>query len=245
MKVLVTRPAAQAGEFCTLLEQAGFEPILMPALEIVPLEPGASLGQALQEIDGYDWIVFTSVNGVDAVARFISSIPLETRIAAIGPATAAAVESRFRKPNVVPDEFLSEAIDPALGEVRDLKILLARADIARPELTERLRARGAQVTEAAAYEIRRAAAPAHLAQPNVITATSSSAARATFENLSQLGHHDWAQELPWICIGPVTAATASELGCSVAAIAHPYTIPGLLRALIAFAKEDRANARTA
>ena len=243
VKVLVTRPREQAAGLVRELDEQGATAILMPVIEIVPVAPDSPLDQALRWIGTYDWVVFTSVNGVAAAAKRIDSIPGNVKIAAIGPATAAACADNFRKPDVVPDEYLSEAIAPALGDVRGKKILLARADIARNELAVDLKYRGAIVDEVAAYHIRPVENPEPPKErPDFISATSSSAVRSTVICLNSLNLGNWVEEIPWICIGPVTEATARELNCKVAATAGEYTSGGLVQALIDYVRKEKVNA---
>lgn len=243
VKVLVTRPEGQAQALVDELERHGAIPLLMPAIRIASVESGSSLEQALSRIGEFDWIVFTSVNGVQAVAKILPALPDSIKIAGIGPATCSAIEEAFRAPDAMPDEYLSEAIAPALGDVSGKRVLLARADIARQELAHILRAKGAVVEEVAAYRILNDEdAPIPATRPDVITVTSSSAATSTFHHLVKHGFQSWATDVPWVCIGPVTAKTARELGCNVAATADEYTISGLVKALIELSLKEKASA---
>lgn len=237
-RILVTRPAGQAQELAARLESYGAIPVFLPAIEIKPLEDPSALDNALSEIASFDWVVFTSVNGVQAVAEHISCLPIGLRIAAIGPSTASAVSELFRAPDVVPEEFVSEAIAPLLGDVNGKRILLARADIARQNLAHLLREAGAEMVEVAAYHIVPAASsPLPEQAPDVITATSAASARALAERFVSQGHAEWLQ-LPWVCIGPITAEAARSLGCNVVATAVKYTADGLVDALL---KQDEES----
>lgn len=240
-RVLVTRPRAQAEALVRLVEREGATAIVMPAIKIVPadIEP---LIRAFAEIESYDWIIFTSVNGVAAAAPYLKRIPDAVRIAAIGPSTAKAVEDAYRKPDVIPAEFISDAISPALGDVEGKRILLARADIARRDLAIDLQSRGAKISEVATYRIENPGPVGFIENADFITVTSSSAVRGTIENLNAAGREDWIATIPWVCIGPVTAKTATELGCFVCAVAERYTIEGLLDALIMCASKEAAHA---
>jgi uroporphyrinogen-III synthase len=155
------------------------------------------------------------------------------KIAAIGPATAEALHQRGALVHLMPAEYRAEAILDEIGDVAGQRILLPRADIARPTLADGLRALGAQVDEVAAYRTVAGVPPppafdALRAGVDVITFTSSSTARNFVALTAGLDYGD-----PLIaCIGPVTATTARELGLHVDVVAKEYTIDGLLNALI-------------
>lgn len=235
--VLVTRPRGQAAALVEPLEALGARVFALPAIEIVPPESFEELDAALCDLDRSDWLVLTSVNGVAAVKERFDALGLRnafgTRIAAIGPATAEAATKAFKAPDLVPDEYVSEAIAEAMGEVRGKRILLARADIARKELANILRERGAIVEEVTAYRIVAPDGAVELPEsaPDIITLTSSSAARGTLEILRREGKEAWMSEARLACIGPITASTVRELGYEVAVMADEYTVPGLVKAL--------------
>jgi uroporphyrinogen III methyltransferase/synthase len=243
LRVLVTRTREQAGRLAEGLRALGAEPVECAVIETAPPLDWAPLDRAIGELGAYRWIAFTSANGVEA---FFARLALAgrdaralagARLAAIGPATAAALAARGLRADVVPAEFVAEALADALGDVRGARVLLARADIARPALAERLRAAGALVDEVVAYRtVRPEGLEARLRQAlagaDVVTFTSSSTVRNLFE---ALGPSEAAQALRGVavaCIGPVTAQTARELGLEPAVVAEEYTIEGLLEALV-------------
>ena len=240
-KILVTRPREQAKTFADKLSELGAEPILLPAIDIAPLTNSFELDNALLKLDRFDWIVFTSVNGVDAVRSRMAALRVSSeklaarRLAAIGPATADALTAFCRKPDVVPDEYVAEAIARHIPDVAGKKFLLARADIARPDLAILLRERGADVTEIAAYRIVLAGRKELDERPDFITLTSSSAAKATLEGLDQ---EKWLRDTPLVCIGPVTAATVRDMGYDVAATAQDYTTDGIIKALVSLVEGE-------
>jgi uroporphyrinogen-III synthase len=237
-RVVVTRPQDQAEELCDRLRAMGAEPIFFPVIAIVPPERGGALDQAISRLAEYDWIIFTSVNGVEHFwARLTAhdgprpSAP-RSKIAAIGPATAEALRQRGVSVHLMPAEYRAEAILDVIGDVAGQRILLPRADIARPVLAEGLRAMGAWVDEAPAYHTVQgnpppAAFDALRTGVDVVIFTSSSTVR-NFVALTQgLNYGD-----PLVaCIGPVTAATAHELGLRVDMVAEEYTVDGLLETL--------------
>ena len=243
-RIVVTRPRAQADPFATAFETAGAVPILFPVIEIGPISDTTALDRALQKLHCYDWLVLTSVNGVQVVwERFsalgLEAVPQDTHVAAIGPKTAAALEERGVPPDFIPSEYVAEAILPGLGDLRGRWVLLPRADLARSALP-----RAIQVADGVAHEI----AVYHTlpTQPDpeavralkqgadVVTFTSSSTVR-NFVALIQRAGLD-ANNLPgkpiFACIGPITAGTAQEEGLPVDVVAEEYTTEGLLRALM-------------
>jgi uroporphyrinogen III methyltransferase/synthase len=245
--VLVTRTRQQASALSTRLRALGAAAIELPTIEITPPGDWAPLDAAIARLASYDWIVFTSVNGVASFWERLVQAGLDARalhgveVAAIGPATAAALESHGLQSDYVPGEYVAEAVAAGLGDVHGLRILLPRADIARPALAELLREAGADVVEVTAYHTRRPdidtdALRDLLAGITVVTFTSSS----TVRNLVAM-IHDAGLELPGVlagaviaCIGPITAGTAREAGLPVQIMAEEYTIEGLVSALVEY-----------
>lgn len=238
-RILVTRPRAQAAGLCERLAALGADPILFPTIEIGPAADDGPLDSALRQLAHYHWLIVTSVNGVQAVWRRLAALgragqplPGQLRVAAIGPATAAALEQHGVRPALIPDEYVAEAILAQIGEVAGLQILLPRADLARELLAEALARRGAVVHEITAYRTVPAAPdPAGLAAlrrgVDAVTFTSSS----TVRNFVALAGRDLGAARV-ACIGPVTAETARELGLPVHVIAREYTTAGLAAALV-------------
>lgn len=248
--VLVTRPKHQSDTAVAELERLGATVFALPAIEIAPLEDYSALDQALRSLRDYDWVVLTSVNGVRAVETRMEALGLpfsdlaDRSLAAIGPATAAEIERICRKPDLVPQDFVSEAIAEALPAIAGKRFLLARADIARKDLANILRTGGAQVDEVAAYRIVKSSEEAHLPEscPDYITLTSSSAARSTCDLLKSNGKEKWMEESHLVTIGPITSATVRELGFTVAAEAAEFTVPGLIQALVEHAQKEPIHA---
>jgi len=244
LRVVVTRPEDQAEELCDRLRALGAEPLLFPTIAIVPSEVGGPLDQAIAQLPDYDWIIFTSVNGVEHFwARLVEVRPssagdgegelsIRGKVAAIGPATADALRQRGAPVHLMPAEYRAEAILDEIDDVAGQRILLPRADIARPALADGLRATGARVDDVRAYRTVRGKPPsaafdALRAGVDVVTFTSSSTVRNFVSLTEGLDFGD-----PLIaCIGPVTAATAHELGLHVDLVAGTYTIDGLLESL--------------
>jgi uroporphyrinogen-III synthase len=242
-RVVVTRPRAQATDLSEKLAALGMQPILFPTIEIVPPEDDALLAQAALQVEQFDWVVFTSVNGVHAFMQRMHDAgkgagALErVGVAAIGPATAQALAAQGIQPRAVPDEYVAERIPDQLGEVMGRRILLPRARIAREALAVELRRRGAIVQEVPAYDTR-AAQPgpqdwAQLRQGvDVLTFTSSSTVREWLALMASQPDVPVGGALV-ACIGPITAQTAHEQGLHVDIVAQVYTTTGLVQAIAA------------
>ena len=260
-RILVTRPRAQAADLCDKLAALGAEPILFPTIEIAPMDDYSALDQAIAALDKYQWIIFTSVNGVaafwDRLTVVGASLVPALKIASIGPATAQALEKRGVRATFIPEEYVAEAILEGMGDVNGQWILLPRAEIAREALAEELGRRGAIVHEIAAYRTLPAAPdPQGLTElrrgVDAITFTSSSTVRNFVALLSgstkyidaanyrRMGHN--GIPMPSLnraiiaCIGPITAQTAREAGLPVDVMARreAYTTDGLVAALVEY-----------
>lgn len=245
-RVLITRPEEQAEQFANQLRRLGAEPVIVPTIMVLPPEDWEPVDQAIRSLDRFHWVVFTSVNGVHSYVGQMQAINVpitllaERRLAAIGPATARALEQVCRTPDVIPHEFLSDAVPDALGEVRGLRILLPRADIARKAMVEELRRRGAEVVEVSVYRVQQktGAQVANLPQPDMITLTSPSTVSSLARMLEEAGRTEWLSSIPLICIGPITAAAVRELGYQPARVAKEHTIQGLIQAVMEEAMQD-------
>ncbi|RYG23858.1 uroporphyrinogen-III synthase [bacterium] len=241
LTILVTRPAHQAAGLAEPLEALGATVYSLPAIAIEPPEDLEALDAVLYDWDRFDWVIFTSVNGVNAVRDRMDALGLNrkaqgrTEIAAVGPSTAQAVRDAFREPAAMPEKYVSDEIADALGDVRGKWVLLPRADIARREVVDRLNALGALTEEVVAYRIVRPTDDAPLPEqvPDVITLTSSSSVHGTRDALAARGKESWMRESRLACIGPITAATARDLGYEVALMAEEHSIPGLVDAIVA------------
>lgn len=245
-RVVVTRARAQAGELSAKLEKLGAEVYEFPTIEIVPPEDFGPMDAAIRDLDSFGWIVFTSVNGVDAfVERLrhhgldLRAVPRGARIAAIGPATARRLEEVGLRVDVVPKEYRAEALISVLegDSLADKRILIPRAKVAREVLPDKLREAGAEVVVPPAYESvpssegREALAKRlEAGEVDCVTFTASS----TVENFARAFGEEAARMLSGArvaCIGPITADTARGLGFRVDAEAEEYTIGGLVEAV--------------
>jgi uroporphyrinogen III methyltransferase/synthase len=252
---VVTRPRDQAAELVRALEEHGAEVVSAPAIRIVPLADLSPLRAALGRLADYDWLVFTSQNAVRIVCDRLAEWGLAPQdlarvpVAAIGPATAAALARRGIVPALVPPQFVAEAVVAALaarGELRGRRVLLPRAREARDALPAGLRAHGAAVDVIPVYETlaetgvaQGLAAEILAGRIDAVTFTSSSTVRRFVELVGR--EAATSGRFAAAVIGPVTAATARELGIAVAVEAGEYTVAGLVDALVRHL--DRAATR--
>lgn len=248
-RVVVTRAREQAGEFRRLLEEAGAEVLEAPTIRIEPPESWEPLDRALAELGEFRWVIFTSVNGVESVRGRLHSHGRDlrvlgaARVAAIGPATAAALERAGVTPALVPDEYRAEGLAVSLrGLIQpEDRVLLPRAAQTRDVLAKELQRLGARVTEVPAYRtapaqegmasLRRAL---EAGEVDVVTFTSSSTARNFSAMFSDAERQALGRDVVVACIGPITAATAGEFGWRAQIIPAEYTIPALARAIIEY-----------
>ncbi len=241
-RVAVTRPPEQAGRLIEGLGRLGADALACPTIRIGdPSDPGG-LARAVENLDSYDWIVFTSANGVRRFWAVLGQVmdeprlPVHTRVAAIGPATADELVTLGGHPEVVPEEYVAEAVADALialDEMSGRRVLLPRAAGARKVLPERLAAAGAVVEEVVAYEAH--ANPEGIAELrgaidrgeiDMVTFTAASTVRHFVERAgSDLG------EARVAVIGPITADAARSVGVRVDIEAKEYTVDGLLQAI--------------
>jgi uroporphyrinogen III methyltransferase/synthase len=245
--VVVTRTRQQASELSSQLSEMGANVIEAPTIELVAPSDWSSVDRALQSAAGYDWIIFTSANGV----RFTKQRLLDTgsdvrafgkaKIAAIGNATADAIRDELSlRVDLCPQQFVAEALADELiqsNQVAGKKFLLLRADIARPILADKLREAGATVDDIPVYETQTAAAlpPALLTaldagQVTWITFASGGTAR-NFVKLLGPGYIVRLSGVKIASIGPITTAALRELGLEPTVQAETFNIGGLVKAM--------------
>jgi uroporphyrinogen III methyltransferase/synthase len=244
-RVLVTRTRQQASVLSVRLRALGAEAIELPTISIAPPDDRTPLDSAIAELSSYDWIIFTSVNGVEQFWEQLLDAGLDARalhgvkLAAIGPATSARLADFGLRADYMPDDYVAEAVAAGLDQVRGQRVLLPRADIARPALAALLRQQGADVVDVAAYRTLRPMVDpdelhSTLERVTMATFTSSSTVRnlATMVQEAGLALPQALAQATIACIGPITAATARELGLQVDVVAGEYTIDGLVKALV-------------
>ncbi len=271
-RVLVPRPIGQARAMAQMLRDAGAEPVIAPAIRIAEPEDMGALRDAVANVARYTWLAFTSANGADAFfaeltrqggdARRLGSV----RVAAIGPATAAAIRAHGIAPDVMAEEHVGEAVADAIlaqhagsqpSAGAGVSVLLARAAVARDALPERLRAAGATVDVVVAYrtlpplpeDAARLRELIAKREVDAIAFTSSSTVDHTLAALADgasgvtsasSSTTDLLAAITVASIGPITSDTARARGIRVDLTAQVYTAAGLVAALEAFFTKERA-----
>lgn len=248
-RIVVTRAREQASDFLACLSELGAECVEFPTIEVIPPSSWKELDRAIGNLESYQWIVFTSVNGVKYFFDRLEDSGQDVRklkgirIAAIGPKTADAIHGKGVKPDLVPEEYRAEAVVEAFRKhrVAGSRILLPRAAEAREVLPQELEKMGATVEVVEAYrtvkpegdkdEIRAMLVKGDI---HMVTFTSSS----TVNNFMEMFEGESDQLLKWMekvtvaCIGPVTAKTAEQRGLSVRITPPDYTIEALAQAIV-------------
>lgn len=246
-KIVVTRAREQASVLTRKIRDLGGTPLEFPTIKIVPAADMSPLKQALKRIQEYQWIVFTSVNGVEIFLAQLAEMNLDIRnlngikLCAIGPSTFASLSKRGLKVEVVPSEFRAEGILQALNgkTAAGERVLLPRARGARAILPDTLRKQGLAVDEIHLYE----AVPVSAentpvmdtivsGQVDYITFTSSSTVSNFVQVLGEEKIKKLSGQIRMACIGPVTAGKAAEYGIEAEVLAEEYTIDGLLQAIL-------------
>ncbi len=249
IRILVGRARRQAGALSSELRKLGARVIEIPFIEIRKPRSFRALDSALASLASYDWLILTSVNGVEAMWQRMEKLGQTMtnlaglRIAAIGPATKRAIEQRGLRVDVVPKEYVAESVVRSLkSKVGGKGVLLVRAKVARDVIPRELRRAGAKIEVVEAYEtvvpessrkLLQAALKNPTQRPHVITFTSSSTVR-NFAELLGAGRkkRENLNGIRMASIGPVTSSTLRELGLSVDVAAREFTIPGLVNAIV-------------
>jgi uroporphyrinogen III methyltransferase/synthase len=262
--VVITRAKEQAEKFASGLAEMGAEVIEFPVIKFVPPESLEELDRAVFELDSYNWIIFTSANGVEFFWKRVEATGKDSeafsgiKICAVGPATAAALEARGLRAELVPEKHVAEGILERLGEkLEGQRFLLPTADIARDTLAEGLATRGGLVAKVTAYSTVAcdneepgsisAAQMIELLETgkiDLISFTSSSTVKNFAARLATSSNRPVGELLNKTlvaCIGPVTAKTARDLGLRVGLEASEFTIDNLVTTIKNhFVKEEVA-----
>jgi uroporphyrinogen-III synthase len=252
LRIVVGRARHQARALSSGLRDLGAIIVEIPFIEIRKPRSHKALDTALKKLLEYDWLILTSVNGVAAVWERLHKLHLSNqqlkhlKVAAIGPATKQAIETRGIKVKVVPEEYVAESVVASLRhQVAGKRVLLARAKVARDLIPRELRKLGAKVDVVEAYETviphssgtsLRAILKDPKRRPHIITFTSSSTVRNFVALLGENGRARSGKANPlegirFASIGPVTSSTLRKLALPVDIEAKEYTIPGLIEAL--------------
>jgi uroporphyrinogen-III synthase len=245
-RILTTRASKQSGGLARPLRELGAEVTEVPTIEIKPPSSFKGMDAGLKGIAEYDWLILTSVNGVEAIVERLKKLKIPVsklqhlQIAAIGPATSKAIEEQGLRVSVTPEKYVAESVVEALrGKTEGKRVLLVRAKVARDVLPNELRKAGAEVDIAEAYETKvPAGAKAKLQKlfsddtrlPDIVTFTSSSTATNFLDLLGK--ENEPTLRAIWLAsIGPVTSQTLSAAGFPPAIEAREYTMPGLVFAI--------------
>ena len=250
-RIVVTRAREQASGFLTGLTELGAECIEFPTIEVVPPESWEPMDRAINSLESYQWLLFTSVNGVKYFFERLEFLGKDVRdlkglkIGAIGPATARAIQGKGIRPDMVPDEYRAEAVVESFKQynTKGVSILLPRAARAREVLPEELEKIGASVNVVTAYrtvkpdhDTERVRGMLEKGEIDMITFTSSS----TVTNFMEMfgpdspGLKEWMDHVAVACIGPITAETAREKDFEPALIPPEYTIDSLADAIVRY-----------
>jgi len=243
-RILVTRSRRQASKLSSLVAERGASPVELPAIDIQPLAGYKELDDSITKLINYQWVIFTSTNGVEAFWQRLASLKMDSRslgnlsVGAIGSATAEALAERGITADYMPQVYTGEGIIKGLKNrnISGKRILLPRADIADNELVYGLRGIGAEVDEVAAYrtvaaaeETAKAVKMVSSGEIDVITFTSSSTVTNFIAAFGEQKPH--LDNVTVACIGPKTKNTAVKAGLNVDILATEQTIPGLVEAI--------------
>jgi uroporphyrinogen III methyltransferase / synthase len=245
-RILITRAREQSAESASRLKKMGAEVIVFPTIEIVPPLQWDGLDAAIDGLHSYDWIVFTSANGVHFFWQRLKEkgrrqrLPSSLKVCAIGPATAKALKEKGISVDYIPKEYIAEAILEGFEKmaIRGRRILLARARIARDVLPKGLKKMGAEMDVVEVYRTIKPRGGARKLRQlltegkiDAITFTSSSTVNHFAELLKKDDLKTYLKGIAIACIGPVTARTAKAWGMKVTIQPDEYTLPGLTRAI--------------
>ena len=252
--IVVTRSREQASVLVHKLEELGANVIEMPTIKIIPADHPEPIYESIEKIESYDWIIFTSVNGVDHFFNYLYEKKIDSRsfykskICAIGPATADELQNYGIIPDLIPKKFISTEITKELGEngeVKGKRYLLPRADIAPEALKTDLMEAGAELVDditvykTVSEDLDESIDIAKLFSTNsidLVTFTSSSTAK-NFAKIIQ--NHDLSKgAIASVAIGPITAETAQDEGFDVKMTADIYTIDGLVEIILKYFKDS-------
>lgn len=248
--ILVTRPAGQANDLVASFEEQGAAVHVQPAIQIEPLDSWTLLDNAIDELPTFDWLVFSSANGVRHLFQRLFELDLDlrvlagVRIAAIGPGTAGELAQFHLRADLLPDQFRAESLAAALSEdAKGKNFLLIRASRGREVLAEQINAAGGRVQQVVAYNSRDVAQPeaeisAMLSESRCdwVTVTSSAIARSLAQMFGQS-----LKNCRLASISPITSATLRQLGYEPATEAVTYTMDGVVEAIVRAVTNESAN----
>jgi uroporphyrinogen III methyltransferase/synthase len=248
-KILITRARDQAAVFASSLKDLGAEVIELPTIEIVPPASWKGLDRAIDQLGSYDWLIFTSANGVNFFWQRLEErgkgprLPSSLKVCAIGPATAYQLKEKGIEVDYTPKEFVAEAILKGFEKMmlKGKRILLARAREARDVLPEGLKQLGAKIDVVETYRTVKPKGGSKKLKElltkgkiDAITFTSSSTVNHFVELLKKEDLQELLKNCAIACIGPITARTAKKWKMRVQIQPKEYTIPTLTQAIVQY-----------
>ncbi|MCP3899070.1 MAG: uroporphyrinogen-III synthase, partial [Desulfobacteraceae bacterium] len=250
-KIVVTRAREQASDLVALLRKNGADCIEIPTIKINPPEDIQPLITSIDKIDSFDWVIFTSVNGVKFFFDTLYSQNKDVRVlghlkfACIGPVTKEKLREHGIISDVLPETYKAESVVKAFSDknIKDKKILIPRAKEARAVIPVELKKMGAHIEEVTAYETTlvdndKESLVTKLENDgiDIVTFTSSSTVTNFAELIPSEKFKKLTQNLTTACIGPITEKTTETLGFSTDIVATEYTIPGLVESILKYVK---------
>jgi uroporphyrinogen III methyltransferase/synthase len=242
-RILVTRPLEQSLKIGAMLEELGADILVQPVIEIAPPADLSAVDNALANLSTYDWIVFSSANGVIHFLNRLMEQGQDARalknakLAVIGPGTSEQLATYYLQTDLIPPDFQAESLADALAtEARGKSFLLVRASRGREVLAQRLRAAAGHVEQIVVYDSKDVLVPheqfvnqMHAGTIDWVTITSSAIAQSTVRLFG-----DRLRNTKLVSISPITTATLCELGFSPAAEAEQYTMEGVVQAILRY-----------
>ncbi len=237
-KILVTRPAAQAKALIEQLESKNAKVICIPTIAIEPITDYTEIDRKISELSNYDWLIFTSANGVFYFfqrLQYLDGAITDTKIAVVGEKTAKKVQQFGYKVDAMPEKYVAENILEELGEVKNKKILMPVGNIARQELQTLLRKNNAQIDELVMYntvnkkltqEERKSIFESGI---DYLTFMSPSAALSFATSIGEENMNQINAQV--VCIGPKTAEGVKDLGFKNILIAEKHTTEGIVKTI--------------
>jgi uroporphyrinogen III methyltransferase/synthase len=245
--IIVTRARAQASDLVHSLSELGAQCLQFPTIRVQPPDDWRPLDQAIERLAEYHWLIFTSVNGVKQFFERLFVVDKDVRAlhhlrtAAIGPVTAAELLARGLKSDIVPETYRAESVVAAFKgvDIGGNRVLLPRAEEARPVLPDELRKMGARVDEVTVYRTvpvtdgaEQLVEALRSGGVDIVTFTSSSTVRNFKALLPASDFEALMRPVTVASIGPITSDTARKLGFEVHITAESFTIPGLVESIV-------------
>jgi len=248
-KFLILRPKEHLENSIKLIREKGGLAFVIPSIRIAPISDWSNVDIHIKNLfDGfYDWLIFTSSNGVEIVMNRILNIGLnpkniKSKIAVIGPSTLEKLKNYKLKADKIPSNFIGESLIDALGDVKNLNILILRSSIGRKAILDILQSRGANVIDIPVYNIQMVNITEELKkiihEIDYVLLTSSSIAKSFFSSIKSI-----PDNLKIACIGPITAETVISMGFRVDIIAKEHTFEGLIKEVENYEKAKKVEGK--